>query len=107
MSKVVKYFYKGEDTDLIVFVKSKESVENYLKKPSVDNLSTAVEVFQVFANRDGKGANGELGEASRAQIANEFGSNKKTEEVIDLILRKGSSNGEVGQVVDRRMSDLD
>lgn len=98
MSSAVKYFYKGEETDLIVFVSSVEEVQEYLKDPSIGKLSQVVEVFKVFANKAGEGAEGELGEASNSQLANEFGKGKKIEEIIDLILKKGEPNAKVESV---------
>lgn len=97
MSSAVKYFYKGEDTDLVVFATSVEDVNNYLKEPSIGKLSQVVEIFKVFSNRKGSGAEGNLGEASKAQVENEFGK-KKIEEVIDSILRRGHPNASVGQL---------
>lgn len=92
MSTVTKYFYKGENTDLIVFAASEELVDEYLKNPSIGKLSEVVELFEVFTPQDGRGAEGELGAASKAQVENEFGKGKKIEEVIDLILRNGKPN---------------
>lgn len=95
MSTAVKYFYKGQETDLIVFVTSVEDVEEYLKSPSIGKLSEVVELFKVFTNNEGEGAEGELGEASNSQLANEFGKDKKVEEIIDIILKKGEPNAKV------------
>ncbi|SCW01212.1 LAFE_0D07558g1_1 [Lachancea fermentati] len=89
----VKYFYKGQDTDFIIFVESIEGVENYLKDPSISKLTSVVELFKVFTNRQGDGAEGELGEVSNAQLENEFGKGIKIEQAIDRILREGSVNG--------------
>lgn len=97
MSEAVKYFYKGKDTDLIVFATSVESVEEYKKDPSVGNLSQAAEIFKVFANEKGSGAEGNLGEASKAQIQNEFGK-KNVEEVVGIVLREGQPNASINQV---------
>lgn len=47
MSTVTKYFYKGENTDLIVFAASEELVDEYLKNPSIGKLSEVVELFEV------------------------------------------------------------
>lgn len=60
MSTVTKYFYKGENTDLIVFAASEELVDEYLKNPSIGKLSEVVELFEVFTPQDGRGAEGEL-----------------------------------------------
>lgn len=97
MSSAVKYFYKGKETDLVVFATSVEEVNEYRKEPSIGKLSQVAEIFKVFSNDQGSGAEGNLGEASKAQVQNEFG-NKKIEEVIDIILREGKPNASVGQV---------
>ncbi|QLG72011.1 hypothetical protein HG535_0C03640 [Zygotorulaspora mrakii] len=98
MSSPVKYFYKGEETDLLVFVSSVEEVQEYLKDKSIGKLSQVVEVFKVFTNNAGEGAEGELGEASKSQLANEFGKGKKIEEVIAIILEKGEPNATVESI---------
>lgn len=92
MSEAVKYFYRGEETDLVIFVESEQSVKDYLQDPSIGKLTEIVEVFKVFTNRSGRGAEGEFGEASKAQLENEFGKGKKVEEIIDTILREGEPN---------------
>ncbi|BAO40271.1 SDO1-like protein YHR087W [Kluyveromyces marxianus] len=89
MSSPIKYFYKGEETDFIIFVNSEEKVQDYLKNSNINNLTEAVSLFKVFANQDARGSEGELGEASKSQIENEFGPKKTTEEVLDLILKNG------------------
>lgn len=92
MSNVAKYFYKGHDTDLIVFVKSKDAVEEYLTHS--DNISDVVEVFQIFTNTNtGRGNEGSLGEASIAQLENEFGKMKK-DDMFEKILREGEFSGD-------------
>ncbi|CEP62347.1 Rtc3p LALA0_S05e03598g [Lachancea lanzarotensis] len=88
----VKYFYKGQETDLVVFAESQEAVDNYLKDPTIGKLTEAVGVFKVFTNPQGEGAEGELGEASKAQVENEFGKKIKIEEAIAKILQNGSPN---------------
>ncbi|GCE98162.1 SDO1-like protein YHR087W [Zygosaccharomyces mellis] len=97
MSSAVKYFYRGKETDLVVFATSIEEVNEYRKEPSIGKLSQVAEIFKVFSNDQGSGAEGNLGEASKAQVQNEFGK-KKIEEVIDIILREGTPNASVGQV---------
>ncbi|KAL2706875.1 Restriction of telomere capping protein 3 [Kluyveromyces marxianus] len=89
MSSPIKYFYKGEETDFIIFVNSEEKVQDYLKNSNINNLTEAVSLFKVFVNQDSRGSEGELGEASKSQIENEFGPKKTTEEVLDLILKSG------------------
>ncbi|CAR23195.1 Rtc3p [Lachancea thermotolerans CBS 6340] len=87
-----KYFYKGEETDLVIFVESQELADQYLKDPTIGKLTEAVGVFKIFTNQQGEGAEGELGEASKAQIENEFGKGIKIEEAIARILQEGSPN---------------
>lgn len=96
----VKYFYKGEKTDLVVFAESQELVEQYLKEPSVGKLTESVGVFKIFCNRQGEGAEGELGEASKAQIENEFGKGVKVEDAIAKILKEGSANSKTEAIKD-------
>ncbi|SCU82142.1 LANO_0B05226g1_1 [Lachancea nothofagi CBS 11611] len=88
----VKYFYKGQQTDLVVFVESQELANEYLQDPTVGKLTEAVGVFKIFTNPQGEGAEGELGEASKAQVENEFGKKIKVEEAIAKILKEGSPN---------------
>lgn len=87
----IEYFYKGDDCDFIIFVKSKESVDEYIKNPSPGLLTETVALFKIFSNRDARGSEGELGESSKSQLTNEFGSGKSIEEILDLILKKGKS----------------
>ncbi|CCK68877.1 Rtc3p KNAG_0B04430 [Huiozyma naganishii CBS 8797] len=97
MSNTFKYFYQGKKTDFIVFVSSEEAVKNYVKNNETINLpemTKVVEVFHVYTNDDGRGNEGELGEASNAQIAFEFDGNKNEEQAIDAILRNGRYAGE-------------
>ncbi|KAL3232125.1 hypothetical protein RNJ44_04041 [Nakaseomyces bracarensis] len=98
MSEVVKYFYKGNEVDLIIYVTSEKAAKEYLKDPAPSKLADVVEVFKVFTNADGKGNEGTLGEASHAQLENEFGKHKKIEEIIDLILKEGKPNGNQGSL---------
>ncbi|SCU95898.1 LAME_0F13982g1_1 [Lachancea meyersii CBS 8951] len=98
----VKYFYKGQETDLVVFAESSEAVNQYLQDPTVGKLTEAVGVFKIFTNSQGEGAEGELGEASKAQIENEFGAKIKVEEAIAKILQQGSPNA---KTTDVRASD--
>lgn len=92
MSQNIKYFYKGKETDLIVFASSSEAVEEYKKDPKPSKLTEVVEVFKVFSNRDGKGNEGEIGEASDMQIENEFGK-CHIEDAIKRVLLEGECKG--------------
>ncbi|SCU83650.1 LAMI_0C04038g1_1 [Lachancea mirantina] len=92
MSSELKYFYKGQETDFVIFVESQAAVEEYLKAPAISKLTETVGVFKIFTNQQGEGAEGELGEASKSQLENEFGKHIKVEQAIDRILREGSAN---------------
>ena len=93
MTTGVKVFYKGEDSDFVVFATSEEAVMKYRESPSISKLSDVVDSFHIYTNRGGKGAEGKFGQASHSQIENEFGKSKKIEEAIDHILRNGRING--------------
>ncbi|CDO96352.1 unnamed protein product [Kluyveromyces dobzhanskii CBS 2104] len=89
MSEPIRYFYKGKEADFIIFVNSEELVEEYLKNPAPSKLTEVVSLFQIFSNQESRGSEGELGEASKLQLENEFGKKLKEEELIDLILKSG------------------
>lgn len=97
-TEVLQYFYKGKETDLVIYVTSQAAADDYLASPSPSKLANVVEVFKVFTNLDGKGATGTFGEASKTQLENEFGKGKKVEEVIGLILKEGVPNGKTNRV---------
>ncbi|QEU58277.1 Rtc3 [Kluyveromyces lactis] len=93
MSEPVKFFYKGEETDFVIFVTSEEKVQDYVKNPSPSLLTDTVSLFKIFANQDARGSEGELGEASKSQLENEFGPKKSVEELLDVILKNGKPFG--------------
>lgn len=101
-TQVGQYFYKGKDSDLIVFVKSATAVDKYLESvpPRVQNLADCVETFQIFTNMDSgsRGSRGALGEASHAAVENELGQGLDQFGAIDLILRHGKYTGTLSKL---------
>lgn len=97
-AEVGQYFYKGKESDLIVFVKSADAVDHYLEEPRVEGLSDCVETFQIFTNNGSRGAEGILGEASKAVVESELGKGKDQYAAIDMILREGKYTGQMSQV---------
>lgn len=97
-TEVGQYFYKGKESDLIVFVKSEDAVEHYLEEPRVEALSDCVETFQIFTNHGSRGNEGVLGEASKAVVEGELGKGKDQYAAIDMILREGKYTGQMSQV---------
>lgn len=96
MAQVGQVVYRGKDSDLIVFVKSRDSASHYLQEPNVQNLSECMESFQIFTNIDsGRGKKGALGEASNAMCENELGKGMDHDHMIDMILREGKYNGKM------------
>ncbi|KAK5781680.1 Rtc3p PWA37_004577 [Arxiozyma heterogenica] len=99
-TEVGQFFYKGKDSDLIVFVKSENAVDKYLESPLVENLADCVETFQIFTNMDSgsRGHRGALGEASRAAVENELGKGIDQFGAIDLILKQGKYTGTMSEI---------
>ncbi|KAL6946538.1 hypothetical protein ACO0RG_000691 [Hanseniaspora osmophila] len=87
--QAVKVFYKGESTDFLVFGTNKAAVEQYRAEPNINNFLEATTLHQVFVNNTGRGKEGNLGEASKTQLENEFGKGKKIEDFIQTILKEG------------------
>lgn len=85
---LVTSFYQGKDKDFIVFAESEESIKKYLKDSTVP-LSQVVGNFKIYTTASGRGADGQLEEASKIDLDNEFGS-KSNDEIIKEILEKGS-----------------
>ncbi|KAM3066869.1 hypothetical protein ACMFMG_007014 [Clarireedia jacksonii] len=88
-SSETKIHYKGknEDEDFVVYVDSQQAVLDWKKDKSVP-LTQVVGLFKVFVTHK-HGAQGTLDEASKSQLANEFGDDKKQEDIIQLILEQG------------------
>lgn len=83
-----KFFYKGQSKDFIIFIESEEAVKSHLKDPSVP-LVNVVSNFKVYTTMSGHGAEGKLDEASKQELAIEFGE-LKVEEIIEKMLKEGS-----------------
>lgn len=83
---VTKVFYKGKTDDFIIFVESLEQV-NAWKKDSSIPLAQVVDSFKILVTHK-QGAQGQLDEASKASLENEFDT-KNEDEVIKKILTEG------------------
>ena len=82
-----KVFYRGSDSDFIVFVEDPQSLVSYKKDSSIP-IVDVLSVYKVFTNRTG-GADGIFDEASKSELLNEFGKLNK-DEVILKILKEGA-----------------
>ncbi|KAK4503550.1 hypothetical protein PRZ48_004465 [Zasmidium cellare] len=83
----VKVHYKGADDDYIVYVDSKQAVEDWKKDSSVP-LAQVVSGFKIFVTHK-HGNQGVQDAASKAQLESEFGTSKD-DDVVKQILEKGS-----------------
>ncbi|CDK24982.1 unnamed protein product [Kuraishia capsulata CBS 1993] len=91
ISSPAKLFYKGDDTDFVIFVESEEAVNDYLKDSSIP-LSDSVAKFQIYKNSTSTGAEGELDQANSSELDNEFGTHS-IDDVIETIMKKGTFKG--------------
>lgn len=82
-----KIFWKGEESDFVVFVEDLESLENFRNDSTVP-LVDVVSVFKVWTTRN-RGAEGELLQASKHELENEFGKLKE-DEIIKKIILEGA-----------------
>ncbi|KAG7662834.1 uncharacterized protein J8A68_003604 [[Candida] subhashii] len=82
-----KLFHKGTSTDFVVFVESPELLKQYRKDKSI-GLMDVVSIPKVFASR-AHGADGMFDEASKSELANEFGTSR-VDDVLDKILIEGN-----------------
>lgn len=87
MSEPHKLFYKGANSDFVIFVESQEILEKYQKGENIP-LIDIVSIYKVFVNRQG-GVEGKLDEASKEELENEFGLKVKVDDVIRKILKGG------------------
>lgn len=89
-----KIFYKGSDYDFVVFTEDTNAVEKYRNGDTTIPLIDVVSIYKVFVNRQG-GVEGVLDEASKAELANEFGK-ADVDEAIKKIIRSGSDKHNAG-----------
>ncbi|PQE11629.1 shwachman-bodian-diamond syndrome protein [Rutstroemia sp. NJR-2017a WRK4] len=88
-SSETKVHYKGKngDEDFVVYAESQEDVQNWKGDKSIP-LAQVVGLFKVFVTHK-HGAQGTLDQASKSQLANEFGEDKNEEDIIQVILQEG------------------
>ncbi|CAH2355386.1 restriction of telomere capping protein 3 [[Candida] railenensis] len=89
MSSPQKHFYKGQDSDFVIFIDDEAAAEKFQKGDGTVPLIEIVSIYKVFTTRTG-GAEGKLDEASKAELDNEFGTSS-VDEVIKKILKEGSN----------------
>jgi len=85
---VTKVFYKGSTDDFIVFVESPEDLESWKKDRSIP-LAQVVNSFKVMLTHK-HGAQGQMDEASKSTLENEFGTSNE-DEVLKKILEQGQA----------------
>ncbi|KAI9848324.1 MAG: hypothetical protein M1837_000588 [Sclerophora amabilis] len=81
-----KVHFKGDTGDYIVFVESVQALQDWKKDPGLGLTSVAAGHWTIFKTK--QGAQGLLGEASKADLENDFGTKVDTE-AVEQILRKG------------------
>jgi ribosome maturation protein Sdo1 len=90
MSSPIKFFYKGQSKDFIIFTESDKITLDYLHDSSIPLTSVVAGGFKVYTPVNGRGSEGILEEASDQDLANEFGTTK-VEDIIAKILKHGES----------------
>ncbi len=85
---VTKVFFKGNTDDFVVFVESEDELKAWKKDQSIP-LAQVVNAFKIMVTHK-HGAQGQLDEASKASLENEFGTHNE-DEVIKKILMGGQS----------------
>lgn len=85
---VTKVFFKGKTDDFIVFIESPEDLEAWKKDRSIP-LAQVVNSFKIMLTHK-HGAQGQMDEASKSTLENEFGTSNE-DEVIKKILEDGQS----------------
>lgn len=87
MPETHKIFYKGAENDFVVFIENLDLHKKYKAGDTTVPLLDFVSVFKVFVNRQG-GVEGKLDEASKQELASEFGK-KQPDEIIKYIADHG------------------
>lgn len=89
MSAPQKHFYKGQDSDFVIFIDDETAAAKYQAGDSTIPLIEIVSIYKIFTSRTG-GSEGKLDEASKAELENEFGTSS-VDEVVRKILKEGSN----------------
>lgn len=91
-----KIFYKGENSDFVVFIEDPAILAKYQGGDTTLPLIDVVSIYKVFVNRQG-GVEGVLDEASKEEIQNEFGKSANVDTAIKTILDKGQDKQGAGR----------
>ena len=83
---VTKVFFKGKTDDFIVFIESPEDLKKWKADQSIP-MAQVVNSFKIMLTHK-HGAQGQLDEASKASLENEFQTSNE-DEVIKKILMDG------------------
>ncbi|KAF2483225.1 shwachman-Bodian-diamond syndrome protein [Neohortaea acidophila] len=83
----IKVHHQGKDEDFIIFVDSKEAVQNWKKDRSIP-LAQVVSGFKILTSHK-QGNQGILDTASKAALEDEFGTHRD-DDVITKILETGT-----------------
>lgn len=94
MAQPHKLFWKGSDYDFVVFIEDSNLVQKYKGGDTTIPLIDIVSIYKVFINRQG-GVEGVLDEASKSELANEFGSSD-VDAIIKKILVEGTDKKSAG-----------
>lgn len=92
-----KIFYKGEQSDFVVFIENPDLVKKYKGGDSTLPLIDIVSIYKVFVNRQG-GVEGVLDEASKEELQNEFGKDANVDAVIKKIIFEGEDKQGAGRI---------
>lgn len=82
-----KIFYKGEVCDFIIFIENLDLLEKFRNNDTTIPLIDIVSINKVFVNRQ-RGSEGQLDEASKVELKNEFGKLNDME-IIKKIIDEG------------------
>ncbi|KAF8004476.1 hypothetical protein OXX80_003220 [Metschnikowia pulcherrima] len=96
MASPHKLFYKGTDSDFVVFIEDPEVLAKYKAGDTTLPLIDVVSIYKIFVNRQG-GVEGVLDEASKEEIQNEFGNKANVDSAIKIILEKGEDKQGAGR----------
>lgn len=96
MASPHKIFYKGNQSDFVIFIEDPKLVEKYKAGDSTLPLIEIVSIYKVFVNRQG-GVEGVLDEASKEELQNEFGKSANVDTAIKTILKEGQDKQGAGK----------
>lgn len=90
MSEVYKVYYRGSKNDFSVFLDSLDAYKKWAVGDKTVPLSEVISSFNVYTPVTGNGTEGEIHEASRQVLAEEFGKFDSVDAtIIPKILKEG------------------